>query len=489
MELKVKTFGIKTSKPIAFIQEDDAARLGIHSGERISLESHGVSFVAVTDTMHGVLKSGEIALSQDLIKKLNVKSNKMIHVTMSPAPKSASIIQKKLECKPYTKKELKKIISDIVSNKISEIEIAYFISGVSHCGMSLDETTFLTEAIFETGRKLTWNSGKVADKHSIGGVPGNRTTPIVVAICAAAGVKMPKTSSRAITSAAGTADTLETIAKVDFSAKELKQIVNKVGACLIWGGSLGLAPADDKLIRVEKVLSLDPEPQLIASILAKKLAAGSKYVLIDIPAGKGAKVSKKEAEKLKSKFLKIGKKLKLKIRVVITNGSQPIGNGVGPILEVKDILRVLRQEDSPKDLEKKCILLSGEILEMVGKSKKGKGKLLAKELLTSGKAFKKFEEIIKAQEGKLTYLKKSKFSQKIKSKKDGKIAHIENKKISYLARLAGCPLDKASGLYLHKHKNEKIKKGETLLTIYSESKQKMKDSLNYLKEEKPIVVE
>jgi putative thymidine phosphorylase len=489
MELKVKTFGIKTSKPIAFIQEEDAARLGIHSGERISLESHGASFVAVTDTMHGVLKSGEIALSQDLIKKLNVKSNKMIHVTMSPAPKSASIIQKKLECKPYTKKELKKIISDIVSNKISEIEIAYFISGVSHCGMSLDETTFLTEAIFETGRKLTWNSGKVADKHSIGGVPGNRTTPIVVAICAAAGVKMPKTSSRAITSAAGTADTLETIAKVDFSAKELKQIVNKVGACLIWGGSLGLAPADDKLIRVEKVLSLDPEPQLIASILAKKLAAGSKYVLIDIPAGKGAKVSKKEAEKLKSKFLKIGKKLKLKIRVVITNGSQPIGNGVGPILEVKDILRVLRQEDSPKDLEKKCILLSGEILEMVGKSKKGKGKLLAKELLTSGKAFKKFEEIIKAQEGKLTYLKKSKFSQKIKSKKDGKIAHIENKKISYLARLAGCPLDKASGLYLHKHKNEKIKKGETLLTIYSESKQKMKDSLNYLKEEKPIVVE
>jgi len=488
MELKVKTFGIKTSKPVAFIQEDDAARLGIHSGERISVESDGVTFVAVTDTMHGVLKPGEIALSQDLVKKLKVKANKIINVTMSPAPKSASIIQKKLECKPYTKKELKKIISDIVSNKLSEIEIAYFISGVSHCGMSLDETTFLTEAIFETGKKLTWKSGKIADKHSIGGVPGNRTTPIVVAICAAAGVKMPKTSSRAITSAAGTADTLETIAKVDYSAEELKKIVNKVGACLIWGGSLGLAPADDKLIRVEKVLSLDPEPQLIASILAKKLAAGSKYVLIDIPAGKGAKVSKTEATKLKNNFLKIGKKLKLKIRVVITNGSQPIGNGIGPILEVKDILRVLRQEDSPKDLEKKCILLAGEILEMVGKSKKGKGKELAKKILISGKAFKKFEEIIKAQEGKFTYLKKAKFVQDIKSKKDGKLSQIDNKKISYLARLTGCPLDKSSGLYLHKHKNEKIKKGEKILTIYSQSKQKMKDSLNYLREEKPIVI-
>jgi thymidine phosphorylase len=462
--------------------------MGIHSGERISVESNGITFVAVTDTIQGVLKPGEIALSQDLVKKLSVKANKIIHVTMSPAPKSTSIIQKKLECKPYTKKELKKIISDIVSNKLSEIEIAYFISGVSHCGMSLDETTFLTEAIFETGKKLSWKSGKIADKHSIGGVPGNRTTPIVVAICAAAGVKMPKTSSRAITSAAGTADTLETIAKVDYSAEELKKIVNKVGACLIWGGSLGLAPADDKLIRVEKVLSLDPEPQLIASILAKKLAVGSKYVLIDIPAGKGAKVSITEAKKLKNNFLKIGKKLKLKIRVVITNGSQPIGNGIGPILEVKDILRVLKQENSPKDLEKKCILLSGEILEMIGKSKKGKGKALAKKILTSGKAFKKFEEIIKAQEGKFTCLENAKFVQEIKSKNDGKLSQIDNKKISYLARLAGCPLDKAAGLYLHKHKNEKIKKGEKLLTIYSESKQKMKDSLNYLKEEKPIVI-
>jgi len=488
MELKVKKFGIKTSKPIAFIQEEDAARLGIHSGERISIESNGKTLVAVTDTIKGVLEPGEIALSQDLVKKLNVKSNKIIHVTMSPSPKSASIIQKKLECKPYTKKELKKIISDIVSNKLSEIEIAYFISGVSHCGMTLDETTFLTEAIFETGKKLTWKSGKIADKHSIGGVPGNRTTPIIVAICAAAGVKMPKTSSRAITSAAGTADTIETIAKVDYSEEELKKIVNKVGACLIWGGSLGLAPADDKIIRVEKVLSLDPEPQLIASILAKKLATGSKYVLIDIPAGKGAKVSRKEAQKLKNKFLKIGKKLKLKIRVVVTDGSQPIGNGIGPVLEIKDILSVLRRENSPKDLEKKSILLSGEIFEMVGKSKKGKGKILAKEILDSGKAFKKFEEIIEAQEGKFTYLKSSKFIQKIKSKKSGKVSQIDNKKISYLARLAGCPLDKASGLYLHKHKGEKIKKGEKILTIYSESKQKMKDSLNYLKEEKPIVI-
>tara|TARA_Y100000310_G_scaffold273643_1_gene289198 strand:+ start:1280 stop:2749 length:1470 start_codon:yes stop_codon:yes gene_type:complete len=488
MKLQVRTFNLRAGKPIAFIQEEDAARLGIHIGERIEIEDNGKKLIAVTDIVKGVLKPGEIALSQDIVKKLGVETKDFVSITLSSAPKSAKIIQRKLECKPYNKKELQKIISDIVSNRLSEIEIAYFISGVNHCGMSLEETTFLTEAIFETGKKLKWNSGKIADKHSIGGVPGNRTTPIVVSICAAAGVTMPKTSSRAITSAAGTADVIEAVAKVDYSASSLKKIVNKVGACLIWGGSLGLAPADDKIIRVEKVLSLDPEPQLIASILAKKLATGSKYVLIDIPAGKGAKVSRKEAEKLKTNFLKIGKKLKLKIKVVITNGSQPIGNGIGPILEVKDILKVLRQENSPKDLEKKSIMLAGEILEMVGKSKKGNGKNFAQKILNSGNAFEKFEEIIKAQEGKLKYLKSAKLSREIKSKKSGKILEIGNKKINYLARLLGCPLDKSSGLYLHKHKGEKIKKGETILTFHSESKQKMKDALNYLKEDNPILI-
>src|SRR3989344_4496891 len=175
----------------------------------------------------------------------------------------------------------------------------------------------------ESGKVISWGNREVADKHSIGGIPNNRTTPIVVSICASHGILMPKTSSRAITSAAGTADVVEVLANVELSDKELKKVVLKTNACLVWGGSLGLAPADDKLIKIERALNLDPESQLLASILSKKLAAGSKFVLIDIPYGHGAKVSREEAAKLGRRFISLARKFRIKIKVVLTDGSHP----------------------------------------------------------------------------------------------------------------------------------------------------------------------
>jgi putative thymidine phosphorylase len=288
--------------------------------------------------------------------------------------------------------------------------VAYFVSGVYQNGMSLQETIFLTDAVYSNGKSISWGSKLIVDKHSIGGIAGNRTTPIVVSICSAAGLTMPKTSSRAITSASGTADVMEILTNVSFPSSELKRIVSKTGACLAWGGSLGLAPADDKLIRVERLLNLDPEPQLIASILAKKLSVGSKLVLIDIPYGVGAKVTKKEALSLKSKFEKVGKAFKLKVFCVLTNGEQPIGNGIGPVMEMIDVLRVLNQDNPPKDLEEKSLFLAGTILEISGKVKKGMGEKLASEILHSGKALKKFNEIIDAQGRKKIDLSTSKIN-------------------------------------------------------------------------------
>ena len=300
---------------------------------------------------------------------------------------------------------------------------------------------------------------------------------------------MPKTSSRAITSAAGTADVIESIAKIDFPIQKLKEIVNKTNACLAWGGSLGLAPADDKIIQVERIVNLDPEPQLLASVMAKKLAVGSKYILIDIPYGKGAKVTKEQGLKLKNKFLAIGKHFNLKMQVILTDGSQPIGNGIGPILEIKDILRVLERNNPPIDLENKSLFLAGEIIEMVGKAGSGKGQALAKSILDSGKALEKFKEIIKAQEGKINHLPKAQFESRILSNKTGKITHIDNKKINNLGRLLGCPADKAAGIYIHKHKPEAVKKGDLLLTLHSESKIKLNDAINFSKNSIPIEIE
>lgn len=489
MRLRVKKVNLSAGKPVAFLHEKDAKAMHLRPGERIGIKLSRKEMIAIADVVNeGFLKKGEVALSQEIVGNLHVTSKNFVEINPVNVPKSSKSIQLRIRCKPYTKEELARIMEDIASNALSEVEIAYFISGVNYCGMSLKETRYLTEAVFETGQKISWGNRKVADKHSIGGIPGNRTTPIVVSICAAAGILFPKTSSRAITSAAGTADAVESVARVDLSLKELKRIVEKTGACLAWGGSLGLAPADDKLIRIEKVLNLDPEPQLLASILAKKLSVGSKYVLIDIPCGEGAKVSREKAVRLKKKFQTLGKMLGMDVKAIITDGTEPIGNGVGPVLEMKDVIRVLQRNDSPRDLEKKSIKLSGEILEMMGKAKKGQGEKLAAKILDSGDAFKKFKQIIKAQSGSLDNLKTAKYTHQIVSLQSGKVSKIDNYSISYAARLAGCPIDKATGIYLHKHKKDHVTKGEVIAEIHSESRRKLREAVDFFNEFKPIKI-
>ncbi|RLG13066.1 thymidine phosphorylase, partial [Candidatus Pacearchaeota archaeon] len=408
-----------------------------------------------------------------------------VDIELTTKPESLDLIKKKMECKMLNKKELEEIIKDIVKNRLTEAEIAYFVSSVYKCGMSLKETVNMTKAIVDSGKKLNLK-GKVIDKHSIGGIPG-RTTPIIVPICSSLGLKMPKTSSRAITSPAGTADSLEVICKVDFSIPEMKKIIKKTNACMVWGGSLNLAPADDKIIQVEKLLNLDPEPQLLASIIAKKLAVDANCILIDIPYGKNAKVSKYKAKKLEKKFKKLAKYFKIKILCDLKEVKEPLGNGIGPALEMRDAIKVLRREDSCHLLEKRSLELSGKLLEMAGKAKKGSGFKLAKKILDSGLAYKKFLEIIQAQKGNLHKLKKeAKYKYPIKTKITGKIKEIEIQKLNMLARIAGCPLDKFAGIYLHKHLNEKVKKGDTILTIYSESKKELKEAVKYYKKTKPI---
>ena len=489
MELKVKKIGLGAGRPVAFLSERTAKKLNVHIGERIEISFNKKKLVAVVDIIKTYLDGDEISLSEEIISYLKVKSGDYAKVNLALEPRSTRYITKKLNGRILSKKEIFCIVNDIVDNSLTEAEIAYFVSGVYEKGMNMQEKIYLTEAMYKTGEILKWKGKKIIDKHSIGGIAGNRTTPIVVSICAAAGLIMPKTSSRAITAPAGTADTMETITRVDLSASELKKVVNKVGACLVWGGGLGMAPADDKLIRVERLLGLDPESQLIASIMSKKLAVGSNYVLIDIPYGPGAKVSREEGEKLRKKFIAIGNHFHVKVNVVLTDGSQPIGNGLGPVLEMRDILRVLRRDNPPKDLEEKSLLLAGEIFEMTGKTRKGEGKSLALKILDSGNALKKFKEIIAAQGKKDSFLKEAKFRHEIKSSHTGKISSIDNKLINYLARILGCPTDKSAGIYLYRHKGEKLFKGEPLLVIYSESDKKLKEALNFFMESKPILID
>lgn len=492
MKLKAKTFEWLAGRPVAILNDKTAKKLNIHIDERILIRSEKKSINTIIDIFPKLIKKDEIGLSTELAKILGIKSGQKIEVSTSEISEAGELIKKKIEGYELTKKEIGIIISELVHNNLTEAEIAYFAAAEKIEGMSPKEIADLTSAMVKHGEVLKFNKKIVADKHSIGGIAGNRTTPIVVAICAAAGLTLPKTSSRAITSAAGTADVIETISKVEFSGKELKRIVQKAGASLAWGGALNLAPSDDKIIKIERILNLDIEPQLLASILSKKIAAGSTHVLIDIPYGKSAKVkSLSAAKKLGNRFIQASKHFKIKIKVVYTDGSQPIGNGIGPNLEMLDVLAVLQNRpDAPKDLRKKSLYLSQELMKLC-KIKNAKKK--AKEILESGKAYEKFKEIINTQNGKKDFDKRTskltlgKYKKAIKSKQSGKIKEIDNKKINTLCRILGSPETNTAGARLHAQIG-KIQKNENLITLYSESKKRLKDGATYYKEFKPIII-
>jgi len=492
MQLKVRVLKFLAGRPIAILNETAARRMNIHVGERITISKFGDSIISIIDSSTELAMPNEIAVSGEIVEQLSLSEGDFVEVSLAEKPESTLFIRKKMDGLRLEKTEIDSIIKDIVGNALTEAEIAYFVSAVYKNGMNNLETENLIKAMVSTGKRLNFE-GTVVDKHSIGGIAANRTTPIVVSICASAELTMPKNSSRAITSAAGTADVIESIAEVEFSTEEIKKIVEKTGACMVWGGSLGLSPADDKLIQVERILNLDPEPQLLASVLSKKIAVGSKYVIIDIPYGKSAKVDKTRGMRLKKKFEELGKEFNLRLKCVLTHGDEPIGKGIGPLLEIRDVIKVLKREpDAPKDLEEKGIFLAGEILELCARAKHGEGEKLARELLNSGKAFHKFREIIEAQHGKIPTMKEiedrlGKQSKSILALSDSVVKEIDNKKMNIIANIAGSPMDKGSGLYLYKHVGEKVKKGEKLITIYSDSKARLENALQLYEKLKPII--
>lgn len=490
MRLKVKNLEWLAGRPVVFLTNNTAKKLNIHVDERVCL-LNGKKVFAVVDIIENLVKDNEIGVSHEAGRLLSDKP-KTVEVSSSEMSYAAQLIKKKISGEHLEKKEIETLVREIVSNNLTEAEIAYFAAAEKLSGMSKKEIIFLTEAMINSGNKLKFERKIIADKHCIGGIAGNRTTPIVIPICAAAGLTLPKTSSRAITSASGTADVIETISNVEFSANELKKIVEKTNACLAWGGSLGLAPSDDKIIHVERLLNLDVEPQLLASIMSKKIAAGSNHILIDIPYGYGGKFStKEEAEALALKFHEIARHFKIKLKVAFTDGRQPIGNGIGPVLEMKDVLSVLQNNPTaPRDLREKSLFLASELMSLCGIKDSRKK---AEEILNSGQAYEKFKEIINAQNGhnnfetKIAALTISKFKKTILAREDGKITMIDNKKINSLCRILGTPETITAGCYLHKHL-EHIKKDEPIITIYSESKQKMKDALEFLNKFKPISI-
>ncbi len=484
--IDVSTTGLK----IAVMNKEDAEEMDLNGMDRIGITAGDKECTAVLDLTEEFVKKGEIGLFKEIPGKLG-KCPERVTVKPKEKPSSIKFIKDKLDGEELKENEINQIITDLMEERLTNVELTGWISANYIRGLSEPETITLTKAIVNSGETIQMDGKKILDKHCIGGVPGNRTTPLIVSIVAAAGLTIPKTSSRAITSPAGTADAMEVMCNVEIEKERVEEIVEQTGACMTGGRLVNLAAADDKLIRIRHPLSLDPRGMLLASILAKKKAVGAEKVIIDIPIGEGAKIkSKEEAKDLAGDFDQLGDALDMDVHCLITDGDHPIGCAIGPALEAIEVLKILRGDDVSPELKEKSLRLAGILLELGGKAGEGKGWIEAKNILESKKAYEKFKEIIKAQDGdpeiKPEDIEVGDVTKTVKAEKSGKISHIDNKGIAKVAKLAGAPKEKGAGMYLKVEEGEKIKEGQELFMLYADSERKIEEALEAYEDRNPI---
>lgn len=449
---------------------------------KIEVSANGRAILATLNIVDDerLLACDELGLAEQSFRQLGVPEGADVSVAHAPPPASRDAIREKMLGHTLSGRDLEAIIRDVAANRYSRMEIAAFLIA-SASFLTTDEVLDLTRAMAAVGTRLEWPERPIVDKHCIGGIPGNRTSMIVVPIVAAHGLPMPKTSSRAITSPAGTADTMEVLARVDIGVDEMRDIVSRVKGCIVWGGHVNLSPADDILISVERPLGIDTREQLVASILSKKLAAGSTHLLIDIPVGPSAKVrSHVDATRLRKLFEYVGDQVGLSLEVAVTDGSQPVGNGVGPVLEARDVMRVLERDPAaPADLRERALLLAGRVLDFDPHLRGGRGHERARELLDSGAALATMRRIIEAQGPSPGAYELGTITQDIVAPDDGVVTGIDCYRIARIARFAGAPNDKGAGVDLFKKAGHPVRRGEPLYRIHAMRPVALKFALDF----------
>lgn len=437
---------------------------------KVEVRAGSVSLLAVPNISDDPAEVGldEIGLTQPAFRRLGVQPGDLVTVAPAQPPRTLSAVRAKIAGATLSDEDYVDIARDLANHRWSDMEIAAFLVACASF-MTPEETLALTKGMVAAGRTLSWDHGSmVVDKHCIGGVPGNRTSLIVAPIVAAHGLTIPKTSSRAITSPSGTADTMEVFARVNLDEDEMRAVVERCHGCVVWGGRVNLSPADDVLISVERPLSVDTPEQMVASILSKKVAAGSTHLVLDIPVGPTAKVrDTRSAVRLKKLFEHVADGVGLSVEVLITEAIEPIGRGVGPVLEAQDVMAVLEgREDAPVDLKEKAIRLAGRVLENDRYLHGGAGERRARELLESGAARAKLEEICEAQGPSPVSNRPGDMVHEIRAKRSGHVAAIDCLRIATIARLAGAPTDPGAGIELIHKTGAAVSTGDPLYRIY-----------------------
>ena len=483
--VRLKRLGIDTyQEPVVYMASDSPVCLseGWQAPARVRLAHDGASVVATLNVMtNGLLAPDEASLSDAAWRLLGAREGDVVTVAHAPPLASMSHVRARAYHEHLEPSAIRDIVRDIAAGAYSALELAAFVTAFAGKDIRLDEIVALTRAMIDTGERLYWGRAPVVDKHCVGGVPGNRTSMIVVPVVAAAGLVIPKTSSRAITSPAGTADAMSTVAPVDLDLAAMRRIVEREGACIVWGGAVRLSPADDIIIGVEVPLDFDSVPQLVASVLSKKAAAGSTHVLIDVPVGPTAKVrSDAAADDVEAALRHVGREIGLDVRVARTDGSRPVGRGIGPALEARDVLSVLRQEqDAPADLRERALALAGAVIEMGGGAQPGCGVALATGVLASGAALRKFEAICRAQGG-MREPGVAPLRDVVTATHGGRVTAFDLRLLARVAKLAGAPRAPVAGVELQARVGDVIRAGDPLVAIHAPARGQLEYARSYL---------
>jgi AMP phosphorylase len=478
LNFKVRSIDLETGEYTVIMNRHDAKKLGLRSLDRVKVSKGETMIVAIVELTDSVVGGGGLGILKNGRRTLEVEDDDEVKLVPVTRPRSIEIIKKRLDRIELTTEEIQILTEEITNHRLSDIELSAFVTSTYMQPLSTREIRDLTLAIVKNGEMIDHDVEPIFDFHSVGGVPGNKVTLLVVPIIAAAGLYMPKTCSRAISSAGGTADILETIANVTLPGWKIKEVTETVGGTIAWGGGVNIAPADDIIIRAEYPLAIDPYSQVIASVLAKKKAVGAQHLLMDIPTGPQTKVKNMELARTYARdFMEIGQQIGINVQCAITFGGQPVGRNIGPALECKEAIQILEGNPPSSSTLEKATSLAGIILEMGGYT--GDGKEKAAQILQSGEALKKFREIIEAQGTEYKEITAEdvplgKFTSEIISNQRGYVSSIHNKKLVRIARAAGCPHDKSGGIVLEKKNGHQVDKGDVLFTIYSSNEQKLK---------------
>lgn len=481
--LRVRRLHLHTQRePIVIMRTDCPVcrSEGLAPRSQVLLRADGREIMAILfQGAHDDLGQDEVGLSEAAWQLLDASEGEWVTISHPPAVSSMGSVRSRIFGTTLEAAAFDDIVRDVVAGRYSDVQLAAFLTAGSALPLTDDETIALTSAMARAGEQLRWDR-EVIDKHSVGGLPGNRTTPIVVAIAAAAGLTIPKTSSRAITSPAGTADAMETVTRVDLDIDAIRKVVDAEGGCLAWGGALGLSPADDIFIGVERQLDIDPEGQLIASVLSKKIAAGARKLVLDIPVGPTAKVRSAAAgQKLAMRMRDVSSRFGLATVTVVSDGTQPVGRAIGPALEMRDVLAVLRSDkNAPMDLRQRALTIAGAVLELGGVAAQDCGTAHAGELLDSGAAYEKFERICIAQGGFREPTAAS-LQQVITSDRSGRVTEMDNRKIARVAKFAGAPDEAGAGVMLDVRLGDEVSAGQPLMTLYADTPSELAYAMNY----------